>query len=375
MVRARRAVVTMHDVARAAEVSIATVSRVVNGRDGVGEPTIERVRAVIAELGYESSLVASSLRRTKTEVVALVCLNFELFTAAILKGVTQAVRGSGYDLIVHINCDEPATSHGWEQRQVARLSGTLADGCLVVTPWAEVESSTPVVAIDARPDSRMHEVSAENLEGSLAAVDHLLHLGHRRIGFIAGRADLASAATRERGYRLALERAGIEVDPSLITQGDFLWETAVEPALALLDRDDRPTAVFAANDSMAMQVVAVAQELGLLIPEDLSVVGFDNIPESALCDPPLTTVDQHPHDLGVEAAKLLLRLIQAPDDDHEQPPTRLSLPTDLVVRRSTAPPSPEVAAGRPATGRVARGDTHHKSMPRTEHDPQQSGMA
>lgn len=332
MVTVRRTV-TMHDVALEAGVSIATVSRVVNGRYGVGAETAKRVRAAIRDLGYESSLVATSLRSERTNVIAVVCLSFELFTAEVLHGVTRAVRGSGFDLMVHIN-DETQKSDRWEQRQVSRLSGTLADGCVVVTPFGEVVSSTPVVAVDPCVGSRMHSVEAENDVGANAAVEHLLALGHRRIGFIGGRRSLDAACSREHSYRLALERAGVTVDPDLVRGGDFHYEGAIPAIRELLALDDPPTAVFAANDAMALALIDIATELGFRIPTDLSVVGFDNIPQSGLSRPPLTTVDQHPRDMGYEAGKLLLRLIQEPDTAV----TRVTVPTDLVVRDSTCPP-------------------------------------
>jgi LacI family transcriptional regulator len=327
--------VTMSDVARAAGVSTATVSRVVNGHYGVSASTVEHVRATIKELGYESSLVATSLRRSRTNVLGLVAHSFESYTAEVLKGVMKALKGSGYDLIIYVNSDVYGTdSHGWEQRHLNRLSGTLTDGCILVTPWSKVHSSTPVVAIDPVKDSTIPSVTADNLSGATAAVDHLLDLGHRRIGFIAGRANLAAAASREEGYRKALAREGIAVDPSLIGRGDFQAETVVPLARALLDSPDRPTAVFAASDGMALKVLEVARGLGLSVPGDLSIVGFDNVPESALAQPALTTVDQSMYQLGYEAARLLTSLVTGASEGQHQ----VLLPVRLVVRSSTAPP-------------------------------------
>ncbi|NEE01695.1 LacI family DNA-binding transcriptional regulator [Phytoactinopolyspora halotolerans] len=330
-----RGPVTVRDVARSAGVSIATVSRVVNGHYGVSSRTVEQVRAAIEELGYESSLVATSLRRNRTNVFGLVTHSFESYTAEVLKGVMEALSGTGLDLIVYANSDTYGTrSHGWEQRNLTRLSGTLTDGCIVVTPWTEVKSRTPVVAIDPVRDSTMPSVAADNLAGAVTAVNHLLTLGHRRIGFIGGRSSLAAAWAREEGYRAALADAGLTVDPTLIGRGDFHPETAIAPARTLLDSDDRPTAIFTASDGMALKVLEVAGDLGLDVPGDLSVVGFDNIPESALAQPALTTIDQSMHQLGYEAARLLQELVAG---SAEQPLQRF-VPTELVVRDSTAPP-------------------------------------
>ncbi|WP_182908870.1 LacI family DNA-binding transcriptional regulator [Microbispora sp. H13382] len=327
--------VTMSDVARLAGVSTATVSRVVNGRYGVSASTIAQVRSAIERLGYESSLVATSLRRSRTNVLGLVTHSFQSYTAEVLKGVMDALRQSGFDLIIYANSDLYGTySEGWEQRHLTRLSGTLTDGCIVVTPWGEVRSSTPVVVIDPVRDSTVPSVTADNLAGATQVVEHLLGLGHRRIGFIAGRSSLAAAWSREEGYRRALAEAGVPADPTLIGRGDFNPESAIPLARALLERPDRPTAIFAASDGMALKVLEVAKELGLDVPGDLSVVGFDNIPESALAEPALTTVDQSMYRLGHEAARMLKSLVTG----EWEGPRQILLPTRLVVRGSTAPP-------------------------------------
>lgn len=330
-----RGPVTMNDVAQMAGVSNATVSRVVNGHYGVSTKTVERVRAAIDQLGYESSLVATSLRRSRTKVLGFVTHSFESYTVEVLKGVMEALSGTGLDLIVYANSDTyGARTDGWDQRHVTRLAGTLTDGCIIVTPWSDVKSSAPVVAIDPVRDSTLPSVTADNLAGAVTAVDHLLELGHERIGFIAGRSSLAAAWAREEGYRQALTRAGISVDPSLIGRGDFHKETAIVPARALLDSEDRPTAIFAASDGMALKVLEVARELRLDVPGDLSIIGFDNVPESALSKPALTTIDQSMHLLGFEAARLLQGLVYG----NAGGPRQVLVPTQLIVRESTGPP-------------------------------------
>ncbi|MEU7586859.1 LacI family DNA-binding transcriptional regulator [Micromonospora sp. NPDC049230] len=326
---------TMSDVARVAGVSTATVSRVVNGHYGVSARTIAQVRSAIEQLGYESSLVATSLRRSRTNVLGLVTHSFQSYTAEVLKGAMNALSRSGFDLIIYANSDLYGSySEGWEKRHVTRLSGTLTDGCIVVTPWGEVQSRTPIVAIDPVRGSTAPSVTADNLAGATTAVEHLLGLGHRRIGFIAGRSSLAAAWSREEGYRAALRDAGLPIDPTLIGEGDFNPESAVPLARALLQRADPPTAIFAASDGMALKVLEVAAQLGFSVPGDLSVVGFDNIPESALTDPGLTTVDQSMYHLGYEAARMLKSLVTG----EWEGPRQVVLPTGLVIRGSSAPP-------------------------------------
>jgi LacI family transcriptional regulator len=173
-------------------------------------------------------------------------------------------------------------------------------------------------------------VDSENFEGAIAATQYLLELGHRRIGFIAGRPDLESARVREEGYRSALDQAGVDFDPDLLKVGRYTAESAEGPATELLTQDDPPTAIFAANDVMAIRAMEVARDLGLRVPDDVSIIGFDNIPESALSEPPLTTIDQSIQQMGYEAARLLVELIANPD----QEPQHVRVPTRLVQRQT-----------------------------------------
>jgi len=330
--------VTIGDVAARAEVSIATVSRVVNGRYGVAPATVSRVREVIAELGYESSLVARSLRSQRTNVIAILVSGIEPFSAELLKGAALAVEDTGFELIVYSGGTK--RQPGWERRHLARLSGTLADGTILVAPTVLTgPSQHPIVAVDPHVGgSTQPVIEAQNFEGALAATRHLLGLGHRRIGFIGGRSDLESARRREAGYRAAHAEAGLPVDEELVAEGGFTELSAVDPSRYLLTLPEPPTAVFSANDLMALQLMRAAHELGVSIPTDLSVVGFDNIPEGALGEPPLTTVDQHVQELGRKAVQVLVELIEHPGQHGESEPIHITLPTELIVRRSTAPP-------------------------------------
>ncbi|HEY7073266.1 MAG TPA: LacI family DNA-binding transcriptional regulator [Acidimicrobiales bacterium] len=328
--------VTIGDVAAQAGVSIATVSKVINGRYGVAPATLERVQAVIDDLGYESSLVARSLRSRRTNVLGIVVADIEPFSAELLKGAGAAIRERGYELIVYSGSGHGKDNSGWERRYISRLGGTLTDGIILVTPTVvDVDDGTPVVAVDPHTGpSNLPSVHSDNLAGAITATRHLLELGHRRIGFLAGRPDLESARSREQGYRQALADAGIAVDPDLIRVGDYDLEMSQEPARQLLTLDDRPTAIFAANDLSAMQTMHVARTLGLAIPGDVSVVGFDNIPESALIEPPLTTIDQSIQEMGRRAVELLIAVI----DGETGPAQQVTLPTRLVVRQSTGVP-------------------------------------
>jgi LacI family transcriptional regulator len=175
-------------------------------------------------------------------------------------------------------------------------------------------------------------VTSDNYAGAVAATRHLLDLGHRRIAFLAGRPGLESSALRERGFRETMAAAGVVPDESLVQVGRYSAEASIRPAHELLERPDRPTAVFAANDQSAIEVQHVANELGLEVPRDLSVIGFDDTPEATRADPPLTTVAQPIQQMGVSAVEMLFAVIQGRDA-----PARITLPTELIHRRSTAP--------------------------------------
>jgi LacI family transcriptional regulator len=327
--------VTIADVAAHAGVSVSTVSKVINDRYGVAENTFARVRHVIDELGYHASLAGQSLRSRRTNVIGVLVRDLEPFSAELLKGVGEGIHGTGYELVVFSGCGQPRDQAGWERRYLARISGTLADGVILVTPGSvDAAAGSPVVAVDHNVrSSALPTVDSENFLGAASAVEHLLALGHRRIGFVGGRPDLESARLREAAYRRALEEAGIPFDPALVREGGFQPEAAREATNALLALEHRPTAIFAANDVMALAAMSTAKARGLAIPEDLSVVGFDNVPESALATPPLTTVEQPIRQMGVEAVRILMEWF----DNPARTPDRVVLPTRLVVRQSSRP--------------------------------------
>lgn len=326
--------VTIGDVARAAGVSIPTVSKVINNRDGVAAATMVRVQEVVERLGYETSLVARSLRSSRTGVIGILVPEFEPFSTELLRGVSTAATGTGYELLAYAGLVTGASQPGWERRSLSRLSGTLIDGAIVVTPTTALSSSSiPVVAIDPHTGPEGHAtVDTDNAGGARSAVEHLVALGHTRIAHIHGRADLASAQLRESGYRQALSDAGIPVDETLVRGGDYQEDQATTVATELLSIADRPTAVFAANDSSAFGVLHAAALLGLRVPEDLSVIGFDDVPQASTTTPPLTTVAQPLAHLGAAAVDMLLAMLRG-----EPGPDHVRMTTELRIRRSTGP--------------------------------------
>jgi len=333
---AARGRATITDVARAAGVSVATVSKVINGRDGVAAATAERVQSVVDELGYATSLMATSMRGTRTHVIGVLVAEFEPFALQLLQGASSALGGTAYDVLAYAGAVSGGSHLGWESRSLARLGGTLIDGAIVVTPTVSLPASgMPVVSIDPHTGpTGPATVDTDNLGGARAAAEHLIALGHRRIGHLRGRGDLESARLRERGYREALLAAGIAPDDALVAEGGYRASEAAAGAASLLDGRERPTAIFAANDLSAIETIRVATARGLRVPEDLSVIGFDDVPEAAAAAPPLTTIRQPLAEMGRAAVDLLIRMI---DDGAE--PAHVRMPTELVERGSAAAPA------------------------------------
>jgi LacI family transcriptional regulator len=337
--RTKQSVVRIQDVARAAGVSVTTASRVLNNKDDVAPETYEKVRRVMTELNYTASLAAKSMRSRTTNVIGLVMPGVtDAFNLEIIRGVGTAIRDSGYDLLVYTSGSRgPIISASWEQEHVALLSSGLTDGCIVVTPVAPTFPDTSrIVVVDPNGNgASVPSVIATNRVGAMDVMRYLIGLGHRRIGFITGRYDTQSASRRFQGYQDSLAEADIPYDPDLVQAGDYTYERGRAAARLLLDRPDRPTAIFAANDQSAMGVMDTAKALGLRIPQDLSVAGFDNIPESMHGTPMLTTVDQSIHEMGALATKMLIAILQGEALEN----LLCKIPTRLVIRESCQAPS------------------------------------
>lgn len=324
--------VTIQDVAKTAGVSVSTVSRVLNGKVDVASETQDRILSVIDDLGYTTNLAARSMRSRKKNLVGLIMPDIAYpFAIEVMKGVNRAIAESDIDLLVYTTGDVKKSGRAsHEQKYVSLLTNSITDGVIIVAPVVgEFSTDAPIVSIDpvmSKPNYA--SVHATNYQGAVDAMEYLLGLGHRRIGFISGRAELESSNRRLRGYRGALENAGIPIDEQLIASGDYTTETGAKCARELLALDQPPTAIFASNDQAAMGVFQVAEENGLRIPEDLSVVGFDNIPESKYMG--LTTVDQFISEMGYVATQMLIKLIN--DLPLDEPTFKMK--TRLVTRSS-----------------------------------------
>jgi LacI family transcriptional regulator len=333
----KKRAVTIRDVAKTAGVSVSTVSRVLNGKADVASETQDRVQSVIDDLGYTTNLAARSMRSQKNNMVGLIMPDIAYpFAVEVMKGVNRAIAQSEFDLLVYTTGDvrkSGRASH--EQKYVSLLTNSITDGVIIVAPVAgEFIIDAPIVSIDPLMSHPNYpSVHATNYQGAVDAMLYLLDLGHRRIAHISGRAELESSNRRLKGYLESLEKAGITIDSALIKSGDYTTETGLKAARELLSLDRPPTAIFASNDQTAMGVYQAAEELGLRIPEDLSVIGFDNIPESKYLG--LTSIDQFISEMGFIATQMLIQLIH--DEPLEDQTYRMQ--TQLVVRNSCQAPS------------------------------------
>ncbi len=329
--------ITIQYVARAAGVSVSTVSRVLNKKDDVAPETAEKVQSVIQQMGYVSSLAARGMRSQRTNVIGLVMPEVgSAYCFEIMRGVNRIIAQIHYDLIIYTDCDPSRESAAVSERAfVALLNGGITDGVIVVAPTASsFASSAPVVVVDPNHESpELPGVISTNYDGVCSAMNYLIGLGHRRIAHITGRMELVSSNQRLQAYKDSLCAAGIPLDETLIEFGDYRSQAAAASARKLLAMENRPTAIFAASDDTAFGVYAAAKEAGLHIPTDLSVVGFDNLHESSFIVPALTTVDQFMKEMGAVATDMIVKLIKG-----EPLPAMLHvIKTQLVIRDSCSP--------------------------------------
>jgi LacI family transcriptional regulator len=327
---------TLATIAAEAGVSLPTVSKVVNGRPDVAPATRIRVERLLDEHHYSR---AGARRRRRSGLIDVVFNGLDSpWAVEILRGIEE--WGAGHETGVAVS----AVRHG-NARPVSWTSALAShdtDGVILVTSEltaAQLEQlrsgGIPLVVVDPvnPPPSELASVGATNWAGGLAATEHLLGLGHRRIAAVAGPGDYLCSRARIDGYRSALERAGIRFDPALVRHGDFQHEGGFARGGELLDLPARPTAIFAGSDQQAFGVYEAARQRGLRIPQDLSVVGFDDLPVARWVSPPLTTVRQPLAEMGRVAAQMLGELIE------EIPlrSRRVELSTELIARESTGP--------------------------------------
>jgi len=328
--------VTMAVVAARAGVSKATVSRVVNGKEGIDEYTAARVRAVINELGYVPSAHAVGLARGRTNTIGVLIPSLTWpWVGEVLQGVADVTESEGYGLLLF------TFNRGAESMQqfAAQLAGTAFDGLLVVEPEGTMDyivelhdRGLPVVLIDDRGNEpRVPWIGTTNREGARAAADHLIGLGRRRPLFITGGPRFGCTRERLAGFAEGYAVAGSPVDPALVLEGDFTHGSGRAATLQALRVGLEFDAVFAHNDVMAGAAMGVLRDAGRRIPDDVAVVGFDDLPLTTRTEPPLTAVRQPVYEMGEAAARALLRRL-GPNPPGDDP---IVIPTTLSVRAST----------------------------------------
>ena len=329
---------TLATIATEAGVSLPTVSKVVNGRPDVAPSTRARVERLLHEHHYSRG---GPRRHRRSDLIDLVFNGFDNpWAVEILRGVEEwcAAHSTAVAVSAVRHGDAPPVS--W----ASALADHATDGVILVTSeLTDVQTGqlggagVPLVVIDPvnAPPPDIPSVGATNWAGGLAATEHLIELGHKRVAAIAGPGNYLCSRARIDGYRSALERAGISFDPELVRHGDFHHEGGFAQGHELLNLPDRPTAIFAGSDQQAFGVYEAARQRGLRVPEDLSVVGFDELPVARWAPPPLTTVRQPLAEMGRTAAQMLSELVEG----GSLRSTRIELSTELIVRESTAAPT------------------------------------
>ena len=325
------------EVAALAGVSHITVSRVIHGHPSVRPATRDRILTAMRDLGYQPNSAARALVTGKSQMVGVVCYNTALYgPAAALLGLERAAAEHGY--FVTMIALESLDRHAMEGA-IARLRRQAVAGVVLVSPHAAMSEvfehlpkDIPTVAIWGYPGTPIPVVASGEELAARQATQHLLDLGHRSVWHLAGPEGRIGAEQRLRGWRRTLEEARLDPPPHLI--GDWSAQSGYE-AGRILAADSSITAVFVGNDQMALGVLRAVQEAGRNVPHDISVVGFDDIPDAAYYSPPLTTIRQHFTELGQESMLVLLRQLKAGifTDSRD-----IVLPAELIVRESSAPP-------------------------------------
>ncbi|GAA0795641.1 LacI family DNA-binding transcriptional regulator [Spirilliplanes yamanashiensis] len=338
---------TLATVAASAGVSVATVSKVLNGHDDVAPATRALIQTLLQQHDYTGRRVRAARRGAAAAPVELMFGDdLNAYSTAIVQGVVSAGAAAGVTVAVSLRTQDPPSAEGrrraagsWARDLVAagrRAVISVVKDLTVHDLQVLSRANLPLVVIDPLhlPRARVTSVGSTNFAGGLAATEHLLNLGHRRIGYLGGPAAAACNQARLQGYRAAMDAAGAPVPDGYVRTGRFRYDDGVVGGAALFDLPEPPTAVFAGSDETAAGVIEAARARGLRIPEDVSIVGFDDTQVAWFAAPPLTTVRQPLQEMGGVALRTALRLAAGEKLDSHH----VELATELVVRRSTAPP-------------------------------------
>jgi DNA-binding LacI/PurR family transcriptional regulator len=325
---------TMKQIAERAQVSLGTVSHVLNGTARVRERRLARVLEAIHALGYRPSELARGLRLKSTSMLGMVIPDItNPFFPGIVRGVEDLAFKESFRVVLCNTDNDPVK----EKAYLDQLQSYRPAGLLVIPAENNLLAPTtvPVVCIDRRPaDWKGDAVLVGNEQGAFQATEHLLNMGHARLAAIGGPSHLMVASERLAGFRRALAKHGIEVAPEFIQVAQFDRESGYRCGLRLLNMLPRPTAIFASNDLIALGVLLAVRECGLRCPNDVSIIGFDNLDFAMFTNPALSSVHQSGYQMGARAARLLLERIKG----KKGRPRQIVLPTELKIRDSVAPP-------------------------------------
>lgn len=327
--------VTLRELAKAAGVSVTTASRVLNNSDhAVSDEARQRVFRAAAELGYRPNLSARTLRMDRSFTIGIVADSITVpFTTAIFEGIENTLNPEGYFCVIISLHNDPRL----QRKAIDSLLSRGIDGLIVVDTWDA--SAIPYLQRLHKPyaycqrlfgNAVLNSVIADNAYGAEQAVLHLLNGGHRRIGFINGKETYYMARDRLQGYINAHRRFGAIIDPQLIMPSTWELESGYEAAQKLLAQPDRPTAIFTANDMLAVGAIYAANDRGLEVPDDLAIVGFDDQPMARIIRPSMTTITYPTYQMGVEAARILLQQINGEREFVDE----IAVKGELIVRDS-----------------------------------------
>ena len=330
--------VTIKDIANRADVSKTTVSRVLNGKPDVDEKTKNKIQEIIKETGYSPSPIAKNLATGRTNFLGLLVPALtHPWIMEITQGIAEGIEDSEYEMALFTT-----SNRNKNQEMIEKvINNGLTDGIIALLSSDDKgyisqlhDKRFPIVLMSDRFLSRdIACVTAENTKGSYQATKHLIKLGHRNIGFVEGPPEFLCSRERLEGYKMALNDSGILFDEHLVKYGDLLEESGFKVITSWAESGNLPSAIFLSTDEMAIGAVKACKEAGLKVPEDISIVGFDDIPKAGFIDPPLTTIRQPMRAMGRKGVEILIdQIVQK-----NQKAVRIELETDLIVRNSSCP--------------------------------------
>lgn len=329
--------ISIKDIAKAMNISYSTVSRALNNSPRVKPATRQQIQQVASDMGYLPSAVARSLVTRRTNTIGVVVTKItDLFFAEVIQGIEEAALTFGHSVILMNSEGQP----DYELAAIQSLRERRVDGIILVAACASTESKkrlfngpleTPIVVINNVHQEHIgYSVETDNVGGGQTATQHLLDLGHRRIAYIAGPVSEWDSVERQQGYEQTLQAAGVAVDPALIVRGDNQPEGGMQAMQRLLALPVSPTAIFCYNDVTALGAMRAAYDAGWRVPQDFSIIGFDDIALAPFFEPPLTTVAQAKREMGEKAVQMVFELLAGAEIVE-----KWVLPSRLIVRAST----------------------------------------